>query len=98
MGAVYESGFYPEQDKSTVRDLFLDEQITDRFENGHCYSGSIGMAEGIEFRDEPKFGSVEEAYPWVEENARKWGPAIAVQIVHPDPNKCGWFYGAICAS
>ena len=97
MGAAYVTGFCPEQDKSTVWQLFQEEQEQDRYENGHCYSGGIGMAEGIRFLDDKKFGSVEEAEDWVVDQAQKWGPALAVRVIHPDQSKCGWYYGAWCA-
>ena len=97
MGAAYVTGFCPEQDKSTVQQLFQEEQEQDRYENGHCYSGGIGMAEGISFLDDKKFGSVEEAEEWVVDQAQKWGPALAVRVINPDQSKCGWYYGAWCA-
>lgn len=97
MGACYVDGFCPEQDTKVVSQLFTEAQEEDRYENGHSYSGGFGMADGIRFKHDQKFGSIEEAEEWVVDNAAKWGPALAVQIIHPDPTKCGWYFGAWCA-
>lgn len=97
MGATYVDGFYNSEDKNSVHANFQEEQEIDRYENGHCYSGGIGMAEGIRFLDDKQFGSVQEAEEWLIDEAQKWGPALAVRIINPDPEKCGWYYGAWCA-
>lgn len=99
MGACYSGNFIPDDDKPKSEDelkaYFQDEQEIDRYENGHMYSGGIGMAEGLRFVRDKKFGSVGEAQEWVEDNAQKWGPALAVRVEGPNDN--GWLYGAICA-
>lgn len=97
MGAAYVDGFYNEEDKNLIREDFESDQEIDRYENGHCYSGGIGMANGIRFLDDKQFGSVQEAEDWVADNAPKWGPALAVKVINPDSEKSGWYYGAWCA-
>ena len=97
MGAVYVEGFYNQEDKNAVRENFQEAQEHDRYENGHCYSGGIGMAEGIHFLNDKKFDNIQEAEDWVIDEAQKWGPALAVRIINPDANKNGWYFGAWCA-
>lgn len=95
MGAQNVGRFVPKDSKDEVVKDFHNEQEIDRYENGHMYSGGIGMANGIQFTSEV-FGSVEEAGPWLEEHCKKWGPALAVRI--DGPRQKGWYYEAICAS
>jgi len=100
MGACYVDNFIEDKEtpisESQLQDIFQEDQETDRYENGHMYSGGIGMAEGLRIDHSKKFGSVQEAQDWVDKNADKWGPAIAVRV--EGPNDKGWYYGAICAS
>lgn len=96
MGACFDSGFYRETDKHTVREAFENDQEIDRYENGHCYSGSIGMATGAKFLDNMVFGNKEDAEDYIAETAQKWGPALFVKVVNE--NEEGWFFGAWCSS
>lgn len=100
MGVCYVDNFIEDEEtplsESDLQYAFRDSQEIDLYENGHCYSGGIGMAEGLQIVRDKKFGSFREANEWVEENAQKWGPALAVRV--EGPNDKGWYYGAICAS
>ncbi|MFW6122448.1 MAG: hypothetical protein ACOC80_16325 [Petrotogales bacterium] len=95
MGACYVGKFVDTDSEAELKETFNDDQEIDRYENGHMYSGGIGMAEGLDIRRDRSFGSVSEARLWVDDHAQKWGPAIAVRV--EGPNECGWYYGAICA-
>ncbi|MDX5370347.1 MAG: hypothetical protein LPL29_13325 [Alphaproteobacteria bacterium] len=102
MGAVFSymvvRGDLPHKE---VKAKFEAEQDQDRYENGHMYSGGLGMAHGLTFRDDvAPFKTMDEAYEWVETEAEKWGPALAVRVVEDDAggSKSAWFIGAICAS
>jgi len=67
----------------------------DRYENGHSYSGSWGMANGLECH--PKQMSTEDkAHGWLLEHAQKWGPAIAVPTFDKD-GKAIWAVGTWCS-
>lgn len=100
MGACYVGEFVKDDEvprsEAELKEIFEKNQEVDRYENGHMYSGGIGMAEGLVIDRGKKFGSPRDAEDWIEENAQKWGPALAVRV--EGPNERGWFYGAICAS
>lgn len=98
MGACFVSGYYTETDKTKVEQKFLDDQEIDVYENGHCYSGSIGMANGIKFVDNLVFTNYSDADDWLSDNVQKWGPTLAVRLEDPDKKLTGWVYGALCSS
>jgi hypothetical protein len=95
MGACFNTVYFEETDKKVVSDRFEDIIEQDRYENGHSYSGSIGMCDGFKFSD-TLFDSELSAEEWLEENARKWGPAIGVRIKNNVQD--GWLFGAWCSS
>lgn len=79
MGACYDEhefdgklSYYKLREK--VEDLIKD----DRIENGNSYSGTIGMASGLDIRDKV-FDSYDAAYEYLRNNVEKWDDAIAVQ-------------------
>lgn len=57
------------------------------------YSGSFAEAPGCELRTNKIFDSAAEAEAWLDEHAKKWGPAL---IVKTKDNK--YFVGANCSS
>ena len=94
--------------KVEVETRFGEAQARDRIDNGNSYSGGIGMATGIEFRSQ-SFPSIQTAQDWLEENAQKWGPALAVTATdnreklwdakaNPGFGKPVWVIGAWCSS
>lgn len=95
MGANYQSMNVASTDKKIVEDAFDDAQSTDRYENGHSYSGGFGMATGLAFMVNEKFTSDDAADEWLEENAQKWGEALAV-LVSSD-GEPHYRIGATCA-
>ena len=102
MGACFDSRFVEETDKQKAKEIFVRMQEECRYENGHSYSGGIGMADGVRFTTK-EFDDPQEATEWVEMNAAKWGPALAVRFKgrwrHNDEKEYdGWIIGAICSS
>ena len=92
MGANYDDRTYPGTlSEQEVREKFAADQDQDRYENGNCYSGGIGMATGITFTGEV-FPTQEEAHEYLMDAAEKWGDALAVRAGDI------WIVGAICAS
>lgn len=77
--------------RQELKTKFDELQEQDRYENGHCYSGSIGMAQGLTIMDRV-FPSTQEALNFLDTNCQKWGPAIAVR------GPTTWVVGAVCAS
>jgi hypothetical protein len=90
--------------RDEIRKWFDSEQEQDRFENGHCYSGGIGMARGLRFVEGRTFKDEAEAEEWICDNAQKWEEALAVKMWDAvQPMKAGqpcdtWMIGAWCAS
>lgn len=95
MGACFDAAFVNTTDKQAAKERFNDLLEQDRFENGHSYSGTIGMCNGVKFTDET-FDSPDAAEDWLEENCAKWGPALGVRV--KSDRWDGWFFGAICSS
>lgn len=86
----------PILDEQGVHDEFANAQQSDRYENGHSYSGGFGMARGLTF-DKREFDSDEAAEEYLQEACQKWEEARCVRI-----NKEGgfdhWLIAAWCAS
>jgi len=95
MGANYVS-FNTTGTEKEVQILFEREQEQDRYENGHCYSGGIGMANGLSFKSNV-FQSDREADEWLMDHAEKWEDALAV-IVREGDMKSHFRIGAWCSS
>ena len=95
--------------KKQLCDKFDEAQSQCRYENGHSYSGGIGMARGLEIHEEKRFPSLNDAEDWLSDHAAKWDAAKAVRAVDdrvslwnggPNPNHGQevWIIGATCAS
>lgn len=97
MGCVFNTmsvgGTVTEDD---LRARFEDEQEQDRYENGHSYSGGFGMATGVVITTRT-FADENAAYDWLNENAEKWGPALAVRYI-AGGGQMRWMIGANCSS
>jgi hypothetical protein len=93
MGASYDSwlikGVSTHQE---LRDKFAQIQEDDRYENGHSYSGTIGMACGLEITDKI-FEDNFKADEWLSNNTEKYEPAKAVKLTDGS-----WLVGAWCSS
>lgn len=96
MGACFDAVFVNTTDKVEAGKKLEHILEEDRYENGHSYSGSIGMVDGYKFTDKA-FDSPISAENWLQENAEKWGPALGVRVT-TDKGHDGWFFGAICPS
>lgn len=94
MGSSYNQLTIKAATRKEAETKFAMLQDQDRYENGHSYSGGIGMARGLAFASET-FATKEAAEEWLVDNAEKWGPAIAVRS-GDTPN--AWIVGAWCSS
>jgi hypothetical protein len=97
MGATFQTRVLPGNlSQAEVEAKFAEIQDQDRYENGHSYSGGIGMANGLEFRSNT-FDNIALAQEWLDENAEKWEAALCVKAFKR-PNEPVWVIGAICSS
>lgn len=96
MGANFQTMKSSNTVRAEARKEFEAARDQDRYENGHSYSGGFGMTTGLEFHDAPSFMNADAAEEWLDENAQKWGEALAVQVNEGDQKF--WLIGAICAS
>lgn len=97
MGACYDGMTYRGTlSKTEVKECFDEAQASCRHENGHSYSGGIGMAQGLEFKDK-EFPTADEAQAWLQVNAIKWEAALCVRAKDAEGKTC-WVIGACCAS
>lgn len=100
MGAEFDSRTYSTKkpmDKNEVQKRFSNDQDECRHENGHSYSGGIGMAPGLEFPDVPMFETLDDADQWVADNAEKWENALGV-FFKTKTGEIRCFVGAWCSS
>ena len=79
--------------KKEITTRFEKDQERDRYENGHSYSGGIGMARGLTFID-LEVDTEEQATAWLDEHCVKWDNALAVKIKGSDM----WIVGAVCSA
>jgi len=94
--------------RAAAEKLAAEIMEQDRFENGHEYSGTIGMASGVRTFVHPKPLTEDQARVWIfgewddasgqykEGKAEKWGPAILVNVKAKN-RKRRWFLGAVCS-
>lgn len=99
MGASFNTrGYDGSLTKEQVKQKFAADQEQCRHENGHSYSGGIGMADGLEFDDTKTFDDWMAANTYLQERAQKWEAAIAVKIKATAEKPASWFVGAWCSS
>ena len=79
-------------DRETAVKQFHQAADHSRYEDGHSYSGGIGMKHDIVdgLQDFETFDKAEE---WIQENNDKWGPAHLCRL--KDGRYC---FGGICSS
>lgn len=82
--------------RSEVTSRFRDAQEDDLHENGHSYSGGIGMARGLRFENK-SFATVALAEEWLADHAKKYGPAVTVHATAQNGTDV-WIIGAWCSS
>lgn len=96
MGAEFNLLETVQGSEGELRGWFADQQAEARYMNGHGgYTGSVAECAGIEATRE-RFDSRQAARDWLLENARKWGPALAVRLGASGENR--WLVGAWCSS
>lgn len=90
MGSEYQQVF-TDTPAEKLEEWFRGVRDQALYDYGHAgYTGSFAEASGIE-RSIKSFDSKEDAGKWLQENAEKWGPALAVKV----PG--GWLVGAWCS-
>jgi hypothetical protein len=99
MGASFDCKVYKNAEGgfAEIVKKFKADQDTDRYENGHSYSGGIGMCSGIKNANQPIFATEKAADDWVSEHAEKWEAALAVQFKN-EKGEILWFVGGWCSS
>lgn len=91
---VLEGGISPKE----VERKFEKIQKELRWEYGHNgYTGTLAEADGITIPMEPVFPDKTTAEKWLDENADKWGPALAVKYTNPN-GELKWYIAAWCSS
>ena len=95
MGANFVSFNAPWKSQQEVRRDFEEAQRQDQWENGHCYSGGIGMARGLKFTAST-FVTDKEADEWLMYHAQKWEEALVVKV--EESGKPPFRIGAWCSS
>lgn len=98
MGANYvEATMVGKLSVEEVREEFTALQEAYRYEYGHSgYTGTFAEANGIEFLNTVPFESAASAERFVEAQADKWGPALAVRYKNKE-SKERWYVGACCS-
>lgn len=97
MGAQFNTLSLPATlSRDEVQRKFAEAQDQDRYENGHSYSGGLGMATGLTFKDRT-FANVDEAEDYIHRTCSKWDDAIAVKHHNIDGTE-SYLIGALCAS
>lgn len=96
MGAEFCTMIVKGENEKDAKSKFKDAQDTDRYENGHSYSGGLGMADGLEFHSK-SFSSEDDAEEYLSETCEKWGPAIAVKF-QDSKGEINFLIGAMCSS
>jgi hypothetical protein len=67
------------------------------YENGHSYSGGIGMlGDGVDSWHDKEFDSASEADDWLANNHQKWDGAMAVSFFNKKREKY-WIIGGWCS-
>ena len=95
-GGDYDYIIVKSTDKSVAKKEFAKAQEEDRHQNGHSYSGGLGMAPGLKFIGKT-FKTENEAHDYITDNHEKWNDAWAV-TVEPVGGPPYFVIGAWCSS
>ena len=80
MGANFIINSFAGEDKSAIEKEWNGAVEASLYEDGHSYSGCIGMfGQGIDWADKPPFENELEGADYIEENQAKWDRALGVQ-------------------
>jgi len=99
MGASFNScGFKDTMTREQIQKSWAAKVEQDLHENGHSYSGGIGMlGPSIGGWNDLMLADRNAADAWLETNQEKWQSAIAVSYKNKDGVKC-WGIGGWCSS
>ena len=78
MGGCFSESVYKGTYKQALKEFNADCEQS-RHEDGHSYSGGMGMFPGVQ-KLSKEFNSEDEARDWIEEHHSKWDSAFAVQF------------------
>ena len=96
MGACFVEHTVLGGNEKYVQKKFDEMQDQCLHENGHSYSGGIGMANGLKFTGKV-FKSYTEAADYLCDTAQKWEEALVCQFRN-DKGQLEWMIGAWCSS
>ena len=92
------------RNQNNIQDLFRSEQESDLHENGHSYSGGIGMLDGRIRWESRTFKTEDEAYEYLSDKHQKWGPPMGLRFEksksrtsNRQVKKPGWIVGGWCS-
>ena len=97
MGANFCARAYPDGEKELIIERWGSAVEQSLHEDGHSYSGDIGMlGRSVARWYDKDFADREEAYEFLSEEHEKWDPALAVSFIE-NGDKC-WLIGGWCSS
>lgn len=92
MGADFNYRVYPGDERSAIQKQWTDDVEQDLYDNGHRYSGGIGMLGPDIQWQQVKFQTAQQAAAHIDAQHRKWEPPMACQF------DAGWVVGGWCSS
>lgn len=96
MGACTDYRTYKTEDVEEAKTKFQSDKESDGYENGHSYSGTIAMLDGISNKVH-ECANWQEAIDCMNEEAEKWGCAEVIKF--KDKNGENHFLiGGVCSS
>ena len=97
MGASFLTLTFPgDKTRNQVKADFDQAVDQSRYEDGHSYSGCIGMATGLIFEDKT-FDDYAAAENFLSDACEKWEEARCVTFLNKE-KKATWLVAAMCAS
>ena len=96
MGACLSWKTYKTNDLDKAKAMFEKDQESDRYENGHCYSGGIGMLDSISNKVHV-FTNQDGAVRFVADNAQKFEDALVTRYKN-DKGETEFLIGGLCSS
>lgn len=98
MGANFNTRSVPDSvGQDEIKRRWADAVGESLYQDGHSYSGEIGMlGSSLPVWEDKQLPSKEEAKEWLVENHEKWEPAIAVSYI--DNEEKHWLIGGWCSS
>jgi hypothetical protein len=96
MGASLQTVTFHTDDRKAIATEWDGMVSQDLHENGHSYSGGIGMlGSRIAKWVDKQFTNRDDADEYIADNQEKWEPAMAVSFIEKD-KKC-WLIGGWCS-